>query len=328
MAEPGDDPALRDEYPRLDLRLVSRLARACGDDGGVVVRREVEQRRVDVGVVPIRPGHRAPELIGYEDLGNTAEEVEPSHDRADEVGALLRPRRFCERVVARAEHHDEEFDLDDLAGCRIDDRRSLARVVDERLLARAVRLPHDEVEPTAPAVVALAELRVLVRRLLARAALGCLDVLGPDELQGHAGPTELLVHPVEVDRRAWQRRPVLRLLEQPRLERGVGQRLRVRPAHSARPGTLEVVAHGARAQPARRCDLPVGPPALELQPKDFTNLAHGLSLRHGLALAHRRAGAQPRWATSLVEAPATAYRPSDRVSPKSAIGSAETRDRV
>ena len=145
-----------------------------------------------------------------------------------------------------------------------------------------MRLAHHEIESRTPTVIALAELTVLIRRLFAVASFGRLDVLGPQQLQRHARATELLVHPLEVDGRARERCAVLRLCEQTRLELGVGERLRVGPRDRTRASALEVVADGAGADPTREGDLPVGTPALELQPKDFTNLAHRVSLRHGL----------------------------------------------
>src|SRR5262249_20963051 len=90
MAKPGQDPPLRDEDAGFDLRLVAWLARSRRDDRRVVVAREIEERRVDVRVVPIGPADGAAELVGYEHLGRAAEVLEPAHDRADEVGDLLR----------------------------------------------------------------------------------------------------------------------------------------------------------------------------------------------------------------------------------------------
>jgi hypothetical protein len=281
--------------------------------------REVEQGRVDVRVVTVGPGDGAAKLVRNQHFGHAAEELEAADDRADEVVALLRAGCLREGVVARAEHHDEELDLDHFSGFRIDHFGALARVVDERFLAGAVCLPHHEIEPGAPSVIALAKLRVLIGRLLARDPFGGLDVLGPQKLQRHAGAAQLVVDPIEVDRSARQRRAVLRLREEPRLELGVGHGLRIGPRDRAGACPLEVVAHRPRADPARLRDLAVGAATFELQPKDFTNLTHRVSLRHAQRVARPCARRQGEGRALVLR---------DRVSPKSAIGSAETRDRV
>ena len=72
----------------------------------------------------------------------TTEVAEGTVVRRNEIRHLLRRGRLRIRVVGRAEHRDEELDLDVLARLRIYVRRSHSRVVHEALLTGLVDLPH------------------------------------------------------------------------------------------------------------------------------------------------------------------------------------------
>ena len=77
--------------------------------------------------------------------------------RADPVWQLLGPREFREGEAGHAERSDEQLGLADFTGVRVDDAELLARVVDEQLLARHVRLPHRDRKPLCPFLVSLAK---------------------------------------------------------------------------------------------------------------------------------------------------------------------------
>ena len=114
---------------------------------------------------PARTGTRAPpalELIGPDRRRHAADEGQGADVAGDPVRALLRPRRLGVGVVRRAEHGDEQLDLDDLAAVGVDQAGPLARVVDEELIAGQVLLPHRQVALAQPRPVVLAELAVAV----------------------------------------------------------------------------------------------------------------------------------------------------------------------
>jgi hypothetical protein len=81
-------------------------------------------------------------IFGHDGLGDAAKELEGALVARDPVRDLLGARRFRVGVVRGAQHGDEEFDADHFARRRLDDRRLLAGVVDEALLAGAMDLAH------------------------------------------------------------------------------------------------------------------------------------------------------------------------------------------
>jgi hypothetical protein len=204
VAQRRNDPPLHDEHAALDFRFVLRLAGPRRDHRHAVVLRHLQVGGVDVRLVAIGPGDRAAKLVGHNDLGNAPEKLEGTHGRPDEIGELLRARRLGVRVVAGAEHRDEDLHLRHLARRPIDDAELLARVVDEELLAGAVHLSHRHGELLSPARVQVTEAAVLVRleRRRRRCAVAVLD---PERLQRHPDARQLAVHPGEVDRHALRR---------------------------------------------------------------------------------------------------------------------------
>jgi hypothetical protein len=113
----------------------------------------------------------------------------------DPIRALLRQCRLSVRVVRRAEHRDEELDVDALAAVGVDDVRSAARVVDEALVAGAMLLAHRELPLREPSAVVLAEVRVAV-------PVGVLlEVLEVQQLERDAKLLPLRVDVAEVGQR-------------------------------------------------------------------------------------------------------------------------------
>ena len=105
----------------------------------------------------------------------------------DPVGQLLGRGRLGVGEAAGAERGDEQLDRPQLTRAPVDQRRPLAREVDEGLLAGAVHLPHRRPQPPRPLPVDLAELRVAV------AAGMDVEVLLPEQLQRDPVALELAV---------------------------------------------------------------------------------------------------------------------------------------
>ena len=85
-------------------------------------------------------------------------------------------------VVGGAEHRDEEFDRDDLAGRRIDQRRPLPRIIDKRFLARRVDLAHRGALLRQPPPVVSAERRIPIALRMGR------QIFEMQQFQRHARP--------------------------------------------------------------------------------------------------------------------------------------------
>ena len=232
--------------------------------------RELGGRALHAGVVAACLDHGALELIGDDGPRHAVQERERAGDARDEVRHLLRPGRLRERVVARAEDRDEQLDLGDLAGHRIDDPGVHARVIDEELVARDVHLAHDRRLSLLPCPIPVAERgvpqTVWVRR----------EVLDVQQGERHARTPQLHVQRRAVRLRAHARRR--RLGVEPRFELGVAQRLDAGRVQAVRPGVGEHARHGARADAERPGYLPVGAPKGELLPEDFSQLLHRESL--------------------------------------------------
>ncbi len=72
MAQGRDDPALRQQNARLDLRLISRLVRTRGHDAHAIVHRHLLIRGVQVGIVAAGLGDAGFGVIGNNERWHTA----------------------------------------------------------------------------------------------------------------------------------------------------------------------------------------------------------------------------------------------------------------
>ena len=122
---------------------------------------EIAVTGVDVGLVAMRLGDAAAQIIGHQDLRCATEKSKTAGVRAQPVRQLLRPGGLGKGVAGRAENGDEDLRLADLAGSPINDRYGLAGVIDEQLFAGTVLLAHDHVDLGGPEAVVLAEPAVL-----------------------------------------------------------------------------------------------------------------------------------------------------------------------
>jgi transposase len=62
-AKTGDDPPLGDQHPVLGLGLIPGLIRPCGHDGHAVVGGHLGEGGIDIGLVPVRAGHRRAQVV-------------------------------------------------------------------------------------------------------------------------------------------------------------------------------------------------------------------------------------------------------------------------
>ena len=277
VAQRRHDPAFDVLDGGLRLRLVPRRPGPRRQHGGSVVGGQFLVRRVQVRLVAAGLADRGLLVVRDHELGHPAPELEHPDMRHRPVRQRTAPGHVHEGVVRGAEDADEDHGVSFLPGAPVHHRELRARVVDERLLARPVDLPHDHVELSPPGLVALAEPAVLVAVRMNR------PILQPQQPQGHA--LVALKLPVDVPpvrlRPGNPRRRGSR--EQRRLQRGVVQLLRQRPREARRPCPPHVVAHRAVGDAERRGDLAVAAPELVLQAQQFSNLPHGQPLlRHPL----------------------------------------------
>src|SRR5580700_10942987 len=89
-----------------------------------------------------------------------------------------------------------ELRLGDLAASRVDDRRLLARVVDEGLFPGAMHLAHRDRQLLPPRRVQIAKLAVLIGPRPIASLPRTLLVLRPEKLQRHPRTPKLTVHPL------------------------------------------------------------------------------------------------------------------------------------
>ncbi len=258
VAQPRQNPPLDQEHRALDLGFVSRVRRACGQQGAAVMAGELLVRAVGQRVVGVGMFDQRARLVGHDQPRHAAEEFQRLHLRADPVGGGLARCGTGVRVARRPQRGHEDLRGADLTGGRIGDRHGLPGVVDKQLLARLMHLAHGALEALRPRAVLDAKTRVLVGL---RVTAG---VLLPQQHQGHAGAFELLVNDREIGGEliagARHRRAV-----QPPLQLDVGQRLGHRPVHPGRPGQRHVLAHRALGQLERAGHFAIGQPNLQVQ---------------------------------------------------------------
>ena len=276
VAQPAEHIAGDDTDRRLDLGFVTRLSYARRQHDEAVVVGELLVGSIDAGLVARRLSDARLEIIGHRGLRHAAEEVERVDVRADPVGQRLGPARLRIRIARRAESGDEQVRLVHLAGHRIDDGNRVASPIDEQLVTRQVRLPHDRRQPLPPLAVQLAEVRVAV-------AVGTFGaMLLPQDHQRDAAPLQLLVYLGPIGH--WLGRAIVEAGrdEQPPLQIGVAQLGRHRPRDTDHLGAGDVLADCRLADTCRLAHLADAEPQLVRQPQHLADLPH----RHSLA-GHR-----------------------------------------
>jgi hypothetical protein len=290
-AQGGQHPAGGLEDAGFRFRLVTGLPGASGDDRTAVVGGHLLVRGVEVGLVAVGLGDARTEVVGHDDAGTAADRLEGVDVPPDPVGQRLGGEGLGIRVARGAQDGHEQLRPPHLAGGGIDDGQGLAGEVDEELLAGAVLLAHDQVEPPLPGPVEAAELGVPV-------AVGVLRlVLHVQQLEGHALAAQLAV-----DGRPVGQRPARggwRLLagEEAGLELGVVHVRGQGPGEAGPPGAGEVVAHRRGRHPRGGCHLAAAEALAQGEAEDVADLAHG-----GTGAWHRQrssngSSSEARWRT-------------------------------
>ena len=224
---------------------------------------------VEVGLVAMRPAHCRAQVVGDDEFGDAAEKLQRAHVGGTPVGQSLRPGGLGIGVARRPEHGHEHLRLAQLPALAVHDGRRVAGVVDEQLLAGAVRLAHDHIDPLAEGAVALAELAVLN-------PIGMLGlVLLPQQRQGDPLAPQLGVNVRPIRHRTLRRRRHTGAREQPRFERPLIHPLGQWPTQPRHLGAAQVIAHRRRRDSKGAGDGPNRQPGLEEQPQGGVNLAHG-----------------------------------------------------
>ena len=157
VAQRRHDPALDVLDRGLPLRLVPGCPGPRRQHGGSVVGGQFLVRRVQVRLVAAGLTDRSLLVVRDYEFGHPAPELKHPNVGHRPVRQRPAPGHVHEGVVRSAEDTDEDHGALHLAGLPVHHLELRARVVDERLLARPVDLPHDHVELLPPRLVALAE---------------------------------------------------------------------------------------------------------------------------------------------------------------------------
>jgi hypothetical protein len=192
VAQPRQDPALDDLHADFHLRLVARMTGARRQHRHAVVGGELLDQPAGDGVVAVGPGDQCPGLVGHDQPGHAADELQRVDDGADPVGGRLGGGGAGIGVVRCTQHRHEDLRAADLAGGGVHDGHGLAGVVHEQLLAGDVGLAHRALQPGGPGAVLHAVGGVLVGQSVV--AL----VLLPQQLQRDARAAQFLVDVGEV----------------------------------------------------------------------------------------------------------------------------------
>ncbi len=238
-------------------------------DDRAVVAGQLGIGRVELGVIPARPGHPGPQVVGHGDRGHAAIERPGPHVGAHPAGEVLAPGRLGVEHAAGPEHGHEHLGRAHLAGGGVGVGGFVAGEVDEHALPGGVAEAHDHVLGREPALVVQAELAVAP-------SLGMvLPPLQPQQAQGDMAtllqlPVDLtpLRHRPPGRQLAARRREELGL--QGRLVEALGQG----PGQTGRLGPGQVLEDRRPARPDANGDVANTDPG-GLQPQDLGDLAHG-----------------------------------------------------
>jgi len=116
---------------------------------------------MDLRFIAVRPLDGGLEVVRDDDFGYPTEGLKGPHRRANPVGPTLCPRRLSIGGVGSTPDGNEHLCLVQLPALAVDDRKSLAGVIDKEFLPGAVMLAHDHIELPCPLPIRLAEPTVL-----------------------------------------------------------------------------------------------------------------------------------------------------------------------
>jgi hypothetical protein len=161
VAEARENPPFHHLHADLDFGFIPGTGSAGRDDDHAIGLREVGVGPVEGGLVAMGPTHSGLEIIRDHDLGDPTKRRKGADLGPDPVGETLAPSRFGEGRGGGAQDGDEDRGIADFPREGMDDRHRLASIVDKECLARAVALPHDQIEFPSPLAIGFTELAVL-----------------------------------------------------------------------------------------------------------------------------------------------------------------------
>ena len=163
MAQAAQQPALDDADAGLDLGFVAGPIWPRRQHRRAVMGGELGVGSIDLRVVEARLDDRDLGIVGHQQPGHAAEEIERAHMRVGPVRQRLGPARPGERQAGGAEHGDEEMGVADLAGQPVyHHRHRVAGIVDECPVAAEMGLAHRHRQPRFPRPVQRAEPAVAI----------------------------------------------------------------------------------------------------------------------------------------------------------------------
>ena len=172
-------PAFDDQHGAFYLGFVFGFSGPGGNDRDAIVPGQVQVSGIDVGFVPAGVGDTAFQIVGHQDLRNTAEELKGADVGFDPVWQRLGEGGFGVTVIAGSQGGDEDLGLKiDFAGIRIKNGNRLPGIIDEGLFTGQMLLPQADVKPLSPPLIQFAKVAVLVPVGVA------LLVFVPEQLQG------------------------------------------------------------------------------------------------------------------------------------------------
>src|SRR5215831_19126775 len=193
--------------------------------------------------------------------------------RADPVGQRLGPTSLAIGVAGGTQYRDEYRRFVHLAGHLIDDRHPVAGPVDEKLVARQMRLAHRGRETSLPFAVKLTVAAIPV-------AVGDFGtILLPQDHQRHVSSLQFLVHLRPVRQRSRWSLVKAGGCKQPRLQLGVADLRRDWPRDANDFGAGHELADGRFANPGGPAHLTDAELVLVCQAQNFANLPHRHPLR-------------------------------------------------
>jgi hypothetical protein len=268
VAQARQYPALGQQDPRLNLGLIPGLAHPRRQHRHAVVAGQLLVAGIAIGLVAAGVADAALEVVGDQQLGDPAEELEAAHMGADPVPQALAPGRLDVGVTGRPEHGDEDLGLALLPCGHVDDGHRLAAVIDDQPLPWRMALAQGDRQGPREGPVVLAKGAVLI-------ALGIgLPILLPEQVQGDPRAPQLAMHRGPVRLRALDPGTRARR-KQRRLQGRLRQRLVQGPGQPGQTGPPHIVGDRGGRSPHRTGNVSVGAPALAVQAQHFVDLAHG-----------------------------------------------------
>jgi hypothetical protein len=235
------------------------------------VRRHLVIRPVHIRLVAAGAIDSGSSVVRDDELCTSAKELECSDMATDPVRHFLARCGVCERVAAGTQHRHKQRGWLAIASLAVVNRYARASPIDERLFARTVLLPKDNVLLPSPDLVELTKPAVAVAGGMS------LAILLPEQLQG-----EVLVGL----KLLMDRRPIRHCPDRLRLPPGPGGKQlllqlpvvnldRQRPAQTRSLSAFQVSMDGRLCDVAAARDLLLGEPQTEAQPENFLDLTDG-----------------------------------------------------